>query len=128
MEKVIGILKFVASGCLSIFCIMVYFNLKSVDVQTIIGTSIVVCFLGIYIYYLITTGIKNVKEQAYRFNFISIIGLFLHFIFMVGLIAFSYKIGDLKLTLTSILPALFGIFVGVLDSRKYTALWKSKNG
>ena len=127
MDKVIGILKFVASGCLSIFCILVYFNLKSVDIQTVIATSIVVCFLGIYIYYLITTAIKNVKEQPYRFNFISIVGLFLHFIFMVGLIAFSYKIGDIKLILTSILPALSGIVVGILDTRKYTGLWKSKH-
>jgi hypothetical protein len=127
MDKAIGILKIGASVALSLACVMVYANIKpGAGAETYIGTSITVAIFCIYIYYLITTGINNIKSEPYRLKIIPIVGLVLHFVFIILLLTVSYQIGGAKVLLTSCVPAIAGVVILILDVRKYVGIWKAR--
>ena len=128
MDKAMGVLKLAISVFLAIACVVVLFNIRpDANAATYLGVLIMVIMFGFYIYYLITTGINSIKSEPYRLRVIPIVGLLVHFLFMVSIIITSFQPGGMQNVLTSIAPVIAGGVILVLDVKKYLAIWKGRN-
>ena len=127
MTKIIGILKFIVSVGGTVVIIMTCFNLKTKDlVERIISLGIIFLVGGIYIYYLTLTGIWNVNNRTYKTNILLILGLLIHFIFVLTATYFSYTSMPFKGFLTSSIALIFAIAIGVFDVKQLIFGWKNK--
>jgi len=127
MTKIIGILKFIVSVGGTVVIIMTCFNLKTKDlVERIISLGIIFLVGGIYIYFLTLTGIWNINNRTYKTNILLILGIIIHFIFLITIIYFSYTSMPLKVFLTSLITSIFAISIGVFDARQFILGWKNR--
>lgn len=125
MRQIIGILKFgaaltIATGCVVSFTIV----LRKYDpVVSILAIILVGSIYGLYTYYLIHTGLKNLKKKVYLINAWLIIGLFLHFVFL--LVTLYYCTIYPEMAITTIPFAIAGLAIGCYDLKQFFQTWKS---
>jgi hypothetical protein len=127
VAKIIGILKLIASFGGIVILIMTFFNLETKDVaEKIISIAIIFLIGGIYIYYLVLTGIWNLNDRTYKSNILLYIGVAIHFIFILTLIYFSYTSAPRNVFLTSLFASIFAIAIGVFDVKHLILGWKNR--
>ena len=127
MVKVVALLKFMVSFAGFVFVIMTFFNLKMNNItEKIAAIAIIALICGIYIYYLILTGIWNLANKAYKINVLLIAGILIHFVFISALVYFSYTSFPFAVFLTSAFVSCFGIAIGVFDAKKLLGGWKNR--
>jgi hypothetical protein len=127
MARIIGILKFIVSFGGIVFLIMTFFNLETKNVEEkIISMAIIFLIGGIYIYYLILTGIWNLNDRTYKTNILLFIGVAVHFIYIFTLISFSYNSAPRNVFLTSLFASIFAIAIGVFDVKQLILGWKNR--
>ncbi|HUZ57739.1 MAG TPA: hypothetical protein VMU83_03050 [Hanamia sp.] len=121
MAKVFGILKFIVA--LLIFagvCTSAFIQLsKEKDIIiNILAIIIVAIFSACYLYYLIKTGIWNIKQLNYKISILLIVGILIHFLFLSLLTYMSFK-GIDKTTGYTVLPfSLLLLVFGLYDVYK----------
>jgi hypothetical protein len=126
MRQLIGICKFGAALLIIIGCI-VSFTIALRKYEAIIGiltVMILASIFGLYIYYLLQTGLWNFKNKSYLINIGLVIGLLFHFIFIFA--AFYYSSIYTKLALTTVPFAIIGLAIGTYDLKQFFQKWKSK--
>ena len=126
MRELIGICKFGAALLFIVVCV-VSFTMTLGQYEAIIGIPTVIILasiFGIYIYYLLKTGLWNFKKKSYLINIGLVIGLLLHFILI--LVAFYYSTIYTKLALTTVPFAIIGLAIGTYDLKQFFQIWKSK--
>jgi len=128
MKQLVGISKFFVCFTLSLGCVISFFNLaKNYDnLITLLASTIVSMIAGVYIYYLIQTGLWSLKKKTYSANLILILGLLLHFIIIFSAIYYSIQFTK-ELILTTIPFALLGLIIGLYDLKEFYYSWKTKN-
>src|SRR6476620_3263078 len=92
MTKIIALLKFIASGLiiLSILVGLIFsFDQSAEILVSIIVMGFFLVFIGMYSYYLIQTGIWNLKDRPYSINILLIIGLLIHLVSSCFLLFYS---------------------------------------
>jgi hypothetical protein len=111
----------------SIFLIMIFFNLETKGIaEKIAAIAIVFLIGGVYIYYLILTGIWNLKNRAYKTNIFLFVGVVIHFIYIFALIYFSYTSAPRNVFFTSLFASAFGMAIGVFDTNQLINGWKNR--
>ena len=126
MRQLFGVLKFFASLILAISfitCIKISFNNYS---GAAIAFAILAYFLifGVYVYYLVRTGLWNFKNITYSINTLLIIGFLLHLCFCIFMI--YYVVVYHSAFLLTVIPVivLFAFSISIYDSIKF---WKGRN-
>ena len=135
MIKVIGILKFLVSLFLILGVVIALFSShqKEKDLSIILAISLLFfAFASFYSFYLIKTGIWNLKEINYSKNIFAIIGLIIHFISIVSLLIFSLSISSSKQTsiqlfLTTLPFTIIGFVIGIYDGKQFYKNWKKNH-
>jgi len=105
----------------------VSFTITLQKYDPIIGISVVMILasiFGLYIYYLLQTGLRNFKNKSYLINIWLLIGLFFHFLLILA--AFYYSTIHTKLAITTIPFAIIGLAIGSYDLKKFFQIWKNK--
>ena len=128
MKQVLAILKFVISFIFVVSFITSIFILfgKKYDALIIIFTTVILASIfGIYVYYLIQTGIWNFKNRAYLLNVFLPIGLLVHFIMNV-VVLYCGSLYTIGFFVTTTLYVLMGFAIGVYDFLMFVKAWKYK--
>lgn len=133
MTKIIALIKFIASGLiiLGILVGLIFsFDKSSETLVTVIAALLSFVFGGLYSYYLIKTGIWNLKDRPYSISFLLIIGLLIHFM-CSGLLLFysqrlfpSTQIAN-NLLFTTMPFFIIAIAVGLYDIMQFYKTWKT---
>ena len=126
MKQLIGIFKFGAALLFIVACV-VSFTIALRKYEAIVGilaVMILASIFGLYIYYLLQTGLRNFKNKSYSINVWLVIGLFFHFILIFT--AFYYSTTHTKLALTTVPFAIVGLAIGTYDLKQFFQKWKNK--
>lgn len=126
MRQLIGISKCGAALLFIIACLGA-FTFALLTYEAIIGILTVITLasiFGLYIYYLLETGLRNFKNKGYLINIWLVIGLFLQFIFTLG--ALYYCTIYTTMALTTVPFAIVGLAIGIYDLKQFFQIWKSK--
>ena len=127
MKQIIGFLKITASLILLLGlanALSVIF--KKYDTQTfIINTITIIATGGNYIYFLIKTGVWNIKNQLYFINIFLLIGLLYHFIITIW-IGYYGSLFTKELMLLALPFSVIGLIIGIYDSVCFYNSWKLK--
>ena len=133
MIKLLGFLKFFASAILLIGTLVgLFFSINdTTEVLIIVISSLfLLSVVGIYIYYLIRTGIWNVKDKAYSINIFFVIGLVIHFLSTISLLIYSQYLFPSKeessnLLFTTLPFFIVGIAMAIYDTKQFYKSWKA---
>ena len=126
MKVLLGIIKFLGA-----FLVFAGFSNSLVrenlgDWKVLLQVLLILVIFGIYIYYLVRTGIWNLNNSFYKKSTFVIIGLAIHCVFIVLCLYYEMRHYKKDIFFTVMLVIPFMILCGLYDFKKLYRLWKSK--
>jgi hypothetical protein len=127
MKQIIGFLKIAASLILLLgLANALSIIYKKYDTITcIVATVSIFAIGGNYIYFLVKTGLWNIKKQPYLINIFLLIGLLFHFIITIWA-AYYGSLFTKALMLTTLPFSIVGLSIGIYDSVRFFESWRLK--
>ena len=128
MRRILGVIKFFTS----LILVLSFINFCIISVNNYSGTMAIIMIIasflvfGVYIYYLVSTGLWNFKNNLYSINILLVIGFLLHLcscIFMIYYVVVFYK--SFLLTIIPVI-VLFALSISVYDFIKFSQAWKNR--
>jgi cation transport ATPase len=126
LKVLLGIIKFLGAGIVfaGFSNSLVRENLN--DWKVLLQVLLIVLIFGIYIYYLVRTGIWNFKNGVYKKNIFVIIGHVIHCVLTFLCLYYEMRYYKKEFFFTVMLIFPFMILCGFYDFKKLYGLWKSK--
>lgn len=135
MSKIIAFLKFIGSGLITLGTLIGLVSSfdKTAKILVIIFVMFfLVVFIGTYLYYLIRTGIWNLRDRPYSINILLITGLLIHllssgFILYCSQHLFPSKQESKNLLVTTLPFFIIAVAIGIYDIIKFYRTWKARH-
>jgi|HubBroStandDraft_6_1064221.scaffolds.fasta_scaffold475225_2 hypothetical protein len=126
MIRIIGIIRFIICFVLSMIELSLLITDKYDSSQSIIGSGIVVLLFVFFAYYLIRTGIWNLKKRDYKVGVIILISFLFYLALIISLIYYSI-VGKLFSPFTIVISSIFLFTISVYDVKQFYTNWKTNN-
>jgi hypothetical protein len=127
MKQIIGVLKIGASLIL-LLGLANGLSIVFKKYDTLTSIMAIICTVvigGIYIYYLIQTGLCNIRSQLYSTNFFALAGLLIHFVLTIWATYYG-SLFTKELMLATLPFSVIGFSIGLYDITQFYKGWKLK--